>query len=80
MRQLSAEGGFESRPPSRLAATAAAAAFLVSTAAGAERPRAREAGVEIGILAPGPLNAITDVAGVAVGHRTLVEGERSAPE
>jgi D-aminopeptidase len=61
-------------PASRLAA--AAAAFLVSTAAVAERPRAREAGVEIGILAPGPLNAITDVAGVAIGHRTLVEGER----
>ena len=42
----------------------------------AERPRAREAGVRIGILEPGPLNAITDVAGVAVGHVTLIE-ERS---
>jgi D-aminopeptidase len=40
----------------------------------AARPRARESGIEIGILAPGPLNAITDVAGVAVGHVTLVEG------
>jgi D-aminopeptidase len=40
----------------------------------AERPRAREAGIAIGILAPGPLNAITDVAGVAVGHVTLKEG------
>lgn len=40
------------------------------------RPRAREAGIEIGILEPGPLNAITDVAGVRVGHVTLVEGER----
>jgi D-aminopeptidase len=50
---------------------------LVVTAAGAagpERPRAREAGVAIGILAPGPLNAITDVPGVAVGHVTIVEG------
>ena len=37
-------------------------------------PRAREAGIEIGVLAPGPLNAITDVAGVRVGHVTLVEG------
>ena len=45
-------------------------------ATAAERPRAREAGVEIGILTPGPLNAITDVEGVAVGHRTLVEGDR----
>ena len=40
------------------------------------RPRARELGVAPGILAPGPLNAITDVEGVAVGQVTLVEGER----
>src|SRR6266480_3446302 len=32
------------------------------------RPRAREAGVKVGILPVGPRNAITDVAGVAVGH------------
>ncbi len=38
------------------------------------RPRAREAGIEIGILPTGPLNAITDVAGVRVGHVTLIEG------
>ncbi len=42
--------------------------------AAAERSRARQAGIEIGILPPGPLNAITDVAGVAVGHVTLREG------
>jgi len=39
------------------------------------RPRAREVGVVVGILPPGPLNAITDVAGVAVGHTTLIRGE-----
>jgi D-aminopeptidase len=39
------------------------------------RPRVREAGIRIGILPPGPLNAITDVAGVTVGHRTIVEGD-----
>ncbi len=38
---------------------------------GAERPRAREAGVVIGTLPTGPLNAIVDVEGVAVGHATL---------
>ena len=38
------------------------------------RPRARELGVAPGILRPGPLNAITDVRGVRVGHVTLVEG------
>jgi D-aminopeptidase len=42
---------------------------------GAERPRLRDLGVEPGILEPGPLNAITDVEGVMVGHRTLIEGE-----
>lgn len=41
----------------------------------AERPRLRELGVEPGVLPPGPRNAITDVAGVRVGHRTLIEGE-----
>jgi D-aminopeptidase len=37
--------------------------------------RAREAGITIGEGTPGPLNAITDVAGVRVGHTTLIEGE-----
>jgi len=37
--------------------------------------KARELGIEIGGLEPGPLDAITDVAGVRVGHTTLIEGE-----
>jgi D-aminopeptidase len=37
--------------------------------------RARELGIEIGRGASGPNNAITDVAGVRVGHTTLIEGE-----
>jgi D-aminopeptidase len=37
--------------------------------------RARDLGIAIGEGTPGPLNAITDVAGVRVGHTTLVEGE-----
>ncbi len=37
--------------------------------------RARDLGIAPGVLRPGPLNAITDVAGVAVGQVTLVEGE-----
>lgn len=40
-----------------------------------ERPRAREVGIVPGILTPGPLNAITDVEGVRVGHVTLIEEE-----
>jgi D-aminopeptidase len=39
------------------------------------RPRARDIGIQPGILPPGPLNAITDVAGVKVGHTTLIRGE-----
>ncbi len=39
------------------------------------RPRARELGLRIGTLPPGPLDAITDVEGVRVGSVTLVEGE-----
>ncbi len=37
--------------------------------------RARDLGISIGLLAPGPLNAITDVAGVRVGHATIISGE-----
>ena len=40
-----------------------------------QRPRARELGVPAGILPPGSWNAITDVAGVLVGHATLIRGE-----
>src|ERR1700741_2315926 len=39
------------------------------------RPRARELGIIVGVLPPGPLNAITDVDGVMVGHTTLVRGD-----
>jgi len=38
------------------------------------RPRLRELGIKTGILEPGPLNAITDVAGVLIGQVTLIEG------
>jgi D-aminopeptidase len=40
----------------------------------ATRVRIRELGVRVGTLPPGPLNAITDVAGVLVGHSTIVRG------
>ena len=39
-----------------------------------ERPSARDLGITTGILSPGPLNAITDVDGVLVGHFTLSKG------
>ncbi|TWT14356.1 P1 family peptidase [Planomicrobium sp. CPCC 101079] len=37
--------------------------------------RIRDYGVKIGSLEPGPLNAITDVEGVTVGHATLSNGD-----
>jgi D-aminopeptidase len=41
---------------------------------GAAKPRARDLGVPFDGT-PGPLNAITDVTGVTVGHTTLISGE-----
>jgi D-aminopeptidase len=38
------------------------------------RPRARDLGLKIGVLPPGPWNAITDVPGIKVGHATLSRG------
>jgi len=40
-----------------------------------ERPRARDIGLVTGIFATGTHNAITDVAGVRVGHRTIIRGD-----
>jgi D-aminopeptidase len=39
------------------------------------RPRAREINLKFGVLPTGALNAITDVAGVRVGHQTIIKGE-----
>src|SRR3989475_3241914 len=51
--------------------------LMISQGASQEkpRPRAREAGVIVGVLQPGALNAITDVGGVAIGHTTLIRGD-----
>ncbi len=54
------------------ACSAIGAATLLSAQA---RPRARDLGIAPGVLPPGALNAITDVAGVRVGHTTIVEGD-----
>jgi D-aminopeptidase len=39
------------------------------------RPRARDLGLVVGVLPPGSLNAITDVAGVRVGHTTVIKAD-----
>ena len=51
---------------------------LISTLASAQqtdlkrRPRATDLGIKVGVLPAGPLDAITDVAGVLVGHQTII--------
>jgi len=50
----------------------AAGAVLIASEV---RPRAREFGLVVGVLPPGPLNAITDVAGVRVGQVTVAAGD-----
>jgi D-aminopeptidase len=39
------------------------------------RPRAADLGIKVGVLPTGPLNAITDVAGVEVGQTTIIRGD-----
>src|SRR5215471_13723668 len=60
---------------------AAIALLLASAAAAAQiataspRPRASDLGLKVGILPTGTLDAITDVAGVQVGHTTIIRGD-----
>lgn len=67
------------RYPRPVILLAVAASALASGALGEEptqdRQRVRQLGIVIGQYAPGPLNAITDVAGVKVGHTTLIRGD-----
>ncbi len=48
--------------------------LFVAMAAGHTKPRARDLAVPFDGT-PGPLNAITDVKGVEVGHTTLISGD-----
>ena len=59
-----------------LAISALAVFALTTDAVSQERPRFRDLGVSVGVLAPGPLNAITDVVGVLVGQVTVTDGDR----
>jgi D-aminopeptidase len=37
--------------------------------------RVRDLGIEVGVIPPGKYNAITDVDGISVGHKTLILGD-----
>ncbi|WP_337176059.1 P1 family peptidase [Paludisphaera sp.] len=58
-----------------LASALAAAPGLALAEEPPGRPRLRDLGAAPGVFEPGPLDAITDVAGVRVGHVTLIEGD-----
>lgn len=49
--------------------------MIIGTTSGQDRGRARDFGLQVGILPTGQWNAITDVPGVKVGQTTLNEGE-----
>lgn len=49
--------------------------LLVGPLSAQTRPRARDIGISVGSIPTGPLNAITDVAGVRVGHTTIARGD-----
>lgn len=48
---------------------------FVDAAESADKPRARDIGLVVGVFPTGSLNAITDVVGVKVGHSTIIEGD-----
>jgi D-aminopeptidase len=60
---------------------AVATLLLVTAVAAAQstiphaRPRASDLGLKVGVLPTGPLDAITDVGGVEVGHTTIIRGD-----
>ena len=58
-----------------IAALLSGGARAQMTSTSSARPRARDLGLKIGILPTGPLNAITDVAGVEVGQTTIIRGD-----
>jgi D-aminopeptidase len=60
---------------SRVVLLGAAIGIVCTDAVGAQRMRARDLGVKPGVFTPGTGNAITDVAGVKVGHATVIEGD-----
>jgi D-aminopeptidase len=66
------------RMPGKHLAAAAILLIVLGVAQGeapAARPRAPDLGLKVGVLPRGPLDAITDVAGVAVGEATSVRGD-----
>ena len=68
------KGGLGPVAPFRACLALLAIQIVAVSASAQERPRARDLGIIVGVLPPGPLNAITDVTGARVGHVTLARG------
>src|SRR5579864_2814036 len=49
--------------------------MAAQTPSSSARPRASDLSLKVGVLPAGPLDAITDVAGVRVGHTTIIRGD-----
>jgi D-aminopeptidase len=64
------------RPLGHLSLVALASVSAAALLLAQPRARARDLGISPGVYPPGPLNAITDVDGVRVGHTTLIDGDR----
>ncbi len=59
----------------KILAMALVVAAVAQNTAPEARPRASGLGLKVGILPTGPLDAITDVGGVEVGHTTIIRGD-----
>lgn len=74
MRTILTHRGCASRIAATMVLLITAAASAQSTTSNA-RPRASDLGLKVGVLPTGPIDAITDVAGVEVGHTTIIRGD-----
>lgn len=58
-----------------LVAVLLSALHVSAQGSSAKRPRSPDLGLKVGVLPSGPLDAITDVEGVKVGHTTIIRGD-----
>jgi len=72
--QVTATGSLHLRPVNRAAFLAGSSAVVCPLIGPSVPASAAFPGIRIGVLEPGPLDAITDIAGVRVGHVTKIEG------
>jgi D-aminopeptidase len=67
------QGGLRAKASGQL--TLALIIIITSTVSASARERVRDLGITVGVFPTGAHNAITDVAGVRVGHSTIIQGD-----